>query len=368
MRIKIIGGGIAGLSAAIALRGAGFEAQVFERATQYQNTGLGFILLPNGLRALERIGLGDEARALGRRIQTASMRRSDGSVLKDAELPESLCVKRHDFLELLRRRLPEDAITTGMGFTHFETDDTGRATAARFADSRRDGAGHREAGDLFIGADGVRSGTRRHLYPGHQTSPVRVKELVSMVSASDLAAELDDTFLKVHGEDGGLAVGMLAAGPSDLIWFLQYDCHRWDLGDRDGESRRAFARELIEDWPDPIPALIERTDFCASHVWYTTDMDLLPSFYRDNVVLIGDAAHTFLTFTSQGVNSALEDAVALVDALTVCREGAAGCGLPGFDRERRGVLGDYLRCGRQLRERFLDPDGFGGEAEVPLVN
>ena len=368
MKIKIIGGGIAGLSAAIALRNAGFEAQVFERAAQYKNTGLGFVLLPNGLRALQRIGLGDEARALGKRIQAASMRRSDGSVLKDAELPECLCVKRHDFLALLRRQLPEDAITTGMGFTHFETDATGRATAACFADGRRGGAVHRESGDLFIGADGVRSGTRRHLYPGHQTSPVRVKELVSMVSASDLAAELDDTFLKVHGEDGGLAVGMLAAGPGDLIWFLQYDCQRWDLENPDCKSRRAFARELVEDWPDPIPALIERTDFCASHVWYTTDMDLLPSFYRDNVVLIGDAAHTFLTFTSQGVNSALEDAVALVDALNVCRESAVDCGLPSFDRERRDILGDYIQSGRQLRERFLDPNGFGDEVEVPLVN
>ena len=98
-------------------------------------------------------------------------------------------------------------------------------------------------------------------------------------------------------------------------------------------------------------------------------MDLLPSFYRDNVVLIGDAAHTFLTFTSQGVNSALEDAVALTDALADHGlEASADRCLAGFDRERRGVLGKYIQSGRQLRERFLDPGELAGDLEVPLVN
>ena len=153
-----------------------------------------------------------------------------------------------------------------------------------------------------------------------------------------------------------------------MIWFLQYDCHRWDVESSDSESRREFARRLLADWPSPIPSLIERTDFSASHVWNTTDMDLLPSFFRGNVVLIGDAAHTFLPFTSQGVNSALQDAAELADALAACRGAAIQCGLPEFDRERRDALGEYIHSGRLLRQRFLDPGAVVGEVEVPLIN
>ena len=368
MNIKIIGGGIAGLSAAIALSNRDFEVTVFEQSFEYRNAGLGFMLLPNGLEALDRIGLGDRARSLGKRIQSITMRRSDGSLMKNEELLDSICVRRHDFLRLLRRQLPASAVRSGMKFIRFETGAGGRAAAACFEDRCHDGARHREEGDLFVGADGVRSGTRRHLYPGYETSPVLVKELVSMVPASDIAAELDDTFLKVHHRDGGLAVGLVPARPGDVIWFLQYDCHRWDVESSDSESRREFARRLLADWPSPIPSLIERTDFSASHVWNTTDMDLLPSFFRGNVVLIGDAAHTFLPFTSQGVNSALQDAAELADALAACRGAAIQCGLPEFDRERRDALGEYIHSGRLLRQRFLDPGAVIGEVEVPLIN
>jgi 2-polyprenyl-6-methoxyphenol hydroxylase-like FAD-dependent oxidoreductase len=92
------------------------------------------------------------------------------------------------------------------------------------------------------------------------------------------------------------------------------------------------------------------------HVWYPLDTDLVPSFHRQNLVLVGDAAHPLSPFTSQGVSSAIADAVALAYALPPKNEsGALVTGLASYSSQRRKQCAPYLSKGRELMQRFLAP-------------
>jgi 2-polyprenyl-6-methoxyphenol hydroxylase-like FAD-dependent oxidoreductase len=124
----------------------------------------------------------------------------------------------------------------------------------------------------------------------------------------------------------------------------------------------------VGQWPQPLPELIELTDFSESHVWFTTDLDPLPSFHRGNVVLVGDAAHPLLPFTSQGVGSALQDALSLATHIG----GQFDCpkkleeGLRVFSDERLSCVTRFLQSGRELAERFLHPERFSGQELIPI--
>lgn len=363
LKAVVVGGGVAGLAAAVAFRQVGIDAVVYERVPQYAARGFGFLLLPNGLRALQSFGLLDQVRAAGYPVTLAVMRGSDGAVLSSEVLSDSVCISRTDLLEVFVNALPAGAVRTSTVFSGFERGPQGSVSHARFEN------GEVVAADLFIGADGVNSGIRHRLYPDHPCVPGRVKELICSVPASDLAAKVGGTFLKTFGPRGGLAFGVVPPGHGRLIWFLQYDSHRWQLPDHDIGFWKEFVLTQVGEWPDPIPALLDLTDFSHMHLWHTADMDPLPALHAENIVLVGDAAHALLPFTSQGANSALEDAIELANCVsgehnTTSRLPHA---LAAFDRVRRAPLQRYLQAGRELAAAFVDPGSRADAAVLPLV-
>ncbi len=125
---------------------------------------------------------------------------------------------------------------------------------------------------------------------------------------------------------------------------------------------------MVGSWPDPIPQLIDETDFMESHVWRTTDFDALDRLHDGRVALAGDAAHAFLTFTSQGVSAALEDAEALAECFAEHfeRDGVAKV-FEAYDARRRPGLQKMVDDGRELARRFLYPERYLDGRKLPLV-
>src|SRR5690349_13263962 len=136
MRIAIVGGGIGGLSAALALGREGLSASVFEQAPVLLEVGAAIAVWPNAFRVLDRLGLGAEVLAHAGRIERARWLGSDGTTYKHFSFPETgapaVALHRADLQTALRRALPEDSLHLGKTFEGY--DDEGEALRLRFAD------------------------------------------------------------------------------------------------------------------------------------------------------------------------------------------------------------------------------------------
>ncbi|TDH27735.1 hypothetical protein EXU57_04465 [Segetibacter sp. 3557_3] len=361
MKAIIIGGGIAGLATAISLRKIGWDVVVNERATHYTEIGLGFILLPNGVLALDHLGAGTAIRKTGKYVKRAILQNEFGEIYKKETLNYSIAIQRYDCIKALCDLLPEESVCFGNDFSHFIYDDRGKATAVVYKN------GVQQEGDIFIAADGANSMIRRSLFPEYRLSQTTVKELVCIADLPEISELLKGDLIKTQSESDGLSFGLLPCNDEQVIWYMQYDCTKWDMKDLSAKSKKDFAFSLLRKWPHPIDYVLNNTNFNKAFLWSTKDMDLLPAFHQKNIVLIGDAAHLALPFTSQGTNSALEDAIILANLLEGQKKDF-GEVFTEFYYARKDTLEHYLDFGRMLSDRFLQPHLFvDEEAPIPLA-
>ncbi|MEV5650048.1 FAD-dependent monooxygenase [Nocardia sp. NPDC052254] len=301
MRVIVVGGGIGGLAAGIALRRRGHEVQVWERTTEIGAAGSGLTLWPNGLRALDAIGLGDPVRARamvdteggirdrsGRwlsRTDTAKMAARHGSVV---------AVHRADLFDILRAALGPDRLRPGVTVTGIEGDRV-----------RYDGG--TESADLVVGADGLRStvraavcpGARPPRYAGYTAWRMITRPLPPLREGGEIWGS-GERFGVVPLPDGRVYLFGVADAPEGG--------HR--PGGEFAEVRRRFGA-----WPDPIGRLLTEVppEAVLRHDIY--ELPDLPSFVRGRVALLGDAAHAMTPNLGQGANQALEDAITLAAVL-----------------------------------------------------
>jgi salicylate hydroxylase len=163
LRAVVVGGGIGGIAAAVALARAGIDVQVHEQAQQLTEVGAGVSLAPNGLRMLERLGIGEGIRRVGARYASAQLRLPDGREVRHEPYQFSLPgqntgIHRADLLALLAGQLPPGTVRTGHRCTGFSQDD-----------ARRPGGAGRALRRL---GPGYRAGHRRDQRPGRQRVPV----------------------------------------------------------------------------------------------------------------------------------------------------------------------------------------------------
>ena len=372
MRAVMIGGGVGGCALAAALRGlpVGSRPLIVERRTAGAPAGMGFILMPNGLAALEMIAPEFDWHAAGQRIDRVVLRTASGRVLSDQAIEPGVCVARARFLAMLRDAAGGAEFVDGAAFAGFERGDGGCVTTAVLEDGRR------IAGDCFFGCDGAQSRTRALLFPEARLGETVVKEIVSVAYAPALARQLGTAFHKFHDEEGGLAVGLLAEGPERVVWFVQYDARRWPgvaSHARSGTEALAaslaeFVAERTRGWSHEVAAACAETDFTRSHLWPTRDLHPLASLSDGTVALVGDAAHACLPFTSQGANGALVDAAVPRKLLAEVRDArGAAAGFALYSALRRPHHRRMFMEGRRLREAFLAPLSTCAPA-VPLVS
>lgn len=354
-KICIIGGGSAGLCAEISLQHLGIESVVCERLSQWGPGIIGFILLENGLLALDRLGIGDSVRSQGYLLREFVMRSERGREIFRKPLGEVFGIKRDLFLRLLRQSIGAHSFKTQMNFSHFEYDRSERAVSAYFTN------GAVVEADLFLGCDGVHSKVRKNLFPEQHFHPFPVREFTCLVRAPEVVDFLKDRFLKTQREEGGLALGLVPCSPTELIWYMQFDSIHWNLEQNSASAKQSFIEKTVGGWPEPIPTVLQKTDFSQVHLWSLAEMDPLPQYHKNNVALVGDAAHLFLPFTSQGVNSALHDAVSLAEELAkhLDQQQDLEASLREYSREHHRLVERVVQTGHELAERFLHPQQFG---------
>jgi 2-polyprenyl-6-methoxyphenol hydroxylase-like FAD-dependent oxidoreductase len=371
MRSIIIGGGVAGLAMTTALGALPHfsESTILERRPTDAPSGMGFLLMPNGLAALRELAPTIDWSDAGHWIERASLRAADGSILCEHALEPALCVSRTRFLSQLRTTAlggGRARILEGTRVTQRTTLPADGACGDRVQSVMLE-TGEALDGELFFGCDGAQSRFRKMLFPKAELSDAAIHEIVSIADAPELARELGTTFRKYHDPRGGLAVGMLAEGHGRVVWFVQMDAARYRVSDTSGSSLAAFVDATLDGWAADVIEALSTTDFHQSHLWKTRDLPPLSALHLGNAVLLGDAAHACLPFTSQGANSALVDAVVLARLLRDVRTaGGASEAFAEYTRLRRPNHRRLFLEGRRLRAAFLAPVASSGPA-LPLV-
>lgn len=346
--VAIFGAGIAGLITAITLQQSGHRCRIYERARSSQDTEMGFILVPQCIVWFAQFGIDIG----GVPLDLYRSRNSAGQVLYEQMMPPgSRAIRRSDLIHALMRSLPTpETIAFSSELVDLQFDYDGFVTAALLYSGERIFSVH---ADLYVAADGVGSCGRQALFPGWPLPPAQTAEIVGLVHSPKTANVAGKVFNKFYAAEGGVGLGVVPVDAENVIWYLQFDSHRFAVEWDSPLSRRDLAQRLVGGWADPIPHLVANTDLSRVHVWRPVDSDLVPRFHQRNLVLIGDAAHPHLPFTSQGVSSAVEDAVTLAQLISPGR--SLDDALAAYSTQRHGECEPSIARGRELQQLFLKP-------------
>jgi 2-polyprenyl-6-methoxyphenol hydroxylase-like FAD-dependent oxidoreductase len=351
-RAVVVGAGIGGLAAAVALRRIGWQVEVFERAAELGEVGAAVSIAPNAVKALRELGLEPALLAAacaldGLESRTRSGRRItgvDAELLKHRYGAGLFNLHRAALHGLLRETLSDSAIHTG----HTATAVTTSATGASVAFDGPRGPVDVDA-DLVVAADGIRSTLRANLfrtYPGPTYAGYTVWRGLVPAEAADrigVAARLSETWGR------GARFGSAPIGDGRAYWYAFENAEPGSAP----EHRVAALVSRFADWHHPIPALIAATPTEAllrSDVYYLAEP--LESFTVGRVALLGDAAHAVTPDIGQGACLAIEDAVVLAAELSTADVPAA---LHSYDAARRPRTQALARESGRIGRMLMNP-------------
>ncbi len=305
----IIGGGIAGMALANTLVNNQVEVKIHERELPHRHKGFGFLILDNGVDALDVLGFGSRARQLGNPINKFIALNPQGERVIEQDMYNCLALRRKDLHKILYERLPKDCFEFESSYQSTIKDISNKIIGIQLKDNRNCTC------DMIIASDGVRSEIRQDLFPDAQLEIAGEVEILGMIDYKLQDFEANE-FIKVIDAQQRIGMGILPLGKNRIIWFVQYIKEQQEEVTFEAESIRNFCYKATEHFPRDFRDAIRATDFNFVFQWHSTRMNPLPKFHQGKVMLMGDAAHPVLPLTSQGANAALEDAIALKMLLT----------------------------------------------------
>ncbi|WP_043842949.1 FAD-dependent monooxygenase [Amycolatopsis taiwanensis] len=331
----IVGGGIGGLAAAIALSRRGWRVSVLERASRITAAGSGLSIWPNGLRALDGLGVGEEVRSRALVDTEGGIRDTRGRWLSKTDTDEMarrhgplVAIHRADLLEILQATLPPGVVHLGETVSEI-AEDNGATTVAHTSGVSR--------ADLVVGADGIHSMVRRALWP--QAAAPRYAGYTAWRTVVH-----PGTRPRSGGETWGSGeiFGIVPLGDGRIYVFAGASTPE---GQRSTDGELAELHRRFDSWHDPIPALLDAAEpeaVLRHDIYHLPD---LKSFVRQRVALLGDAAHAMTPNLGQGANQALEDAVTLAEVVDHAEPDLA---LASYDRLRRPRTQSLARQSRRM--------------------
>jgi len=297
VRIAIVGGGIGGLTVALALREFGFEAEVYEQAPELLDVGAAIAVWPNALRVLERLGLAHKIREHSGEMREIRWLDKRGTLINSVSIPPSVALHRADLQATLLHALQPASIHLGHSLVSYEQ--RADKVIATFTN------GHTIEADFLIGADGIHSDVRAQLL-GNDQPLYRGYTVWRGISAATPDSIPPATAIEIHGRGQRFGIGSVGGGR--IGWWAasnsttQHTC---------AENPQPELLRLFAGWFAPAAHLIEET---APHRILTTaafDREPTRKWGDKRVTLLGDAIHPTTPNLGQGGCLAMEDAMVL---------------------------------------------------------
>lgn len=333
--IAIIGGGIGGIAAGVALLQAGFTVRVFERASQLREAGAGVILWPNATGILRELGALSEVLSQGQCSTHFLVRSFSGGLLMNigtaaADMP-TVGLHRADLLRALARLLPPECVCVGHELHTVRF--IGGKAFLRFSN------GESFVCDGIVGADGIHSRIRTGLLGA---SPPAYRGYAIFRGLVDAPAALSPGH---NGESWGPGqrFGILAVGKNKVCWYATANTPD---PRQLAEGRKQNLQQLFRGWHHPIPELIAAANEDEILLNSACDLGTSRSWSDKPVTLLGDAAHALTPNLGQGACMALEDAFVLAKCLRA--HSSVGDGFRRYERLRFPAVRSAV-----LRSRWL---------------
>lgn len=387
--IIIVGGGIGGLTLALALHEAGLSARVFESVASLGELGVGINVLPHAAKEYERLGVLDALVAAGVELERYLWFNRHGQQIwaeprgrKAGYSWPQVSIHRGTFHRILadavRARLGPDAIALDHHLAGVEQ--SANTVTAHFV-SRQDGQARATVtGDLLIGADGIHSVLRRSFYPNE--GPPRwggtmlwrmTVELEAPILGGNTMFSAGTGECKVVGYE--ISAAARRSGRSLFNWIAEVKLGEAGATppEREDWNRVATPSEFIDhfrdwqfDWLD-VPALARAAR--EAYAFSMVDRDPLPRWTYGRATLLGDAAHPMWPIGSNGASQAVLDCRALADQLLVHTDLSAA--LMAYEAIRRPATAAVVMANRsRAHDEILDlvearaPQGFAAIEQV----
>ncbi|MCU5772429.1 FAD-dependent urate hydroxylase HpxO [Erwiniaceae bacterium BAC15a-03b] len=343
MKAIVMGGGIGGMCAAIALRRFGIETAVYEAVKEIKPVGAAISIWPNGVKCLNYLGMKESLRALGgpmhymayneyQQGQTLTRFSMDPLIKSVGERPYP--VARAELQAMLLDSYGRDAVQFGKRVTAVEQSTSG--VTAFFED------GSEAHGDLLIAADGTHSVVRQHVL-GYQAE----RRYAGYVNWNGLV-EIDESIAPADqwttfvGE--GKRVSLMPVSGNRFYFFFDVPLPQGLAEDR--STVRADLQRYFSGWAPQVQQLIASINPGTTNRIEIHDIEPFMSLVKGRVALLGDAAHSTTPDIGQGGCAAMEDAVVLATALQTHSLGIEDA-LLRYQQKRVGRVTDLVLKARK---------------------
>jgi salicylate hydroxylase len=334
--IGIVGAGIGGLVAGIALQRAGHDVVVFEQAKQFARVGADINLTPNAVRALDGLGVGEAARVTAARPSHRISRSYDSgeetSRLEMADSAEAkygapqLTIHRADLLAALADMFPAERVALGKRAQSITPDAEG--VDLRFEDGSSARVG------LLIGADGIHSAVRSAMFGAESPRFTGIVAYRAVVPAERVAGVPNlGAFTKWWGPNPQSQIVTFPLNRGrDIFIFATTPQDSWHLESWTAPGSVDELREQYVAYHPEARALLDACDTVLKTALY--ERDPMPAWAQGRMALLGDAAHPMLPFMAQGAGMAIEDAVVLARHLEGVPMSDAAAALKRYEQAR----------------------------------
>jgi salicylate hydroxylase len=360
MKIAIIGGGIGGLTAALALSQTSHDITVFERSAGIREIGAGVQISPNAGRLLHSLGLGAAYSEISVNPHRVVLRRwEDDSIIRATDLDESFIsqhqvplanVARNELVEIIGNAVAARTNVTLKFSTHVVAVEPGDSSSVvLFSD------GSSQTFDIVIGADGIHSVVRPcvgGIDKPRFSGSAAYRALVPRSAVEDLPIDVTNRM----GPDRHVVSYFIGRNRShlNLVCISPEDSWESESWTEQGTMEDLYSR--FEGWSPDFLSLLGRVEEPVFR-WALYDREPLEQWGSGTTTLLGDACHPMLPFMAQGSCQAIEDAVVLARCLSDVNTSDAVSALRRYEDVRQGRTAQVQTSSLMNRDLFHMVDG-----------